>query len=44
MDSDADHLDDAAPGVLPPSQAPAQPLPGENLVDESLTPYESQEV
>lgn len=44
MDSDADHLDDAAVGVIPPSQRPAQPAPGENVVDESLTPYESQEV
>ena len=43
MDSDADHLDNAAEGVVPPSQAPAQPLPGQNVVDESLTPYESQE-
>jgi hypothetical protein len=43
MDSDADHLDAAAPGVMMPSQAPAKPLPGENMVDESLTPYASQE-
>jgi len=43
MDSDADHLDDAAEGVVPPSQRPAQPPPGENIVDESLTPYEPVE-
>jgi hypothetical protein len=43
MDSDADHIDAADVGVMMPSQAPAQPAPGENAVDESLTPYESQE-
>lgn len=43
MDSDAEHLDNAAEGVVPPSQAPAQPAPGENLVDDTLTPYASQE-
>jgi hypothetical protein len=44
MDAEGDHLDDAAPGVMRPSQTPAQPPLGENVVDESLTPYESQEV
>jgi hypothetical protein len=44
MDAEGDHLDDAAPGVERPSQAPPQPPPGENVVDESLTPYESQGV
>src|SRR5215471_14519537 len=44
MDAEGDHLDDAAPGVERPSQAPPQPPPGENVVDESLVPYESQGV
>lgn len=44
MDAEGDHLDDAAPGVERPSQRPPQPPPGENVVDDSLTPYESQGV
>jgi hypothetical protein len=43
MDSDFDHLDDADDGVIPPSQRPPEPLPGEHVVDETLTPFASQE-
>ncbi len=43
MDSDADHLDEAAPGVIPPSQREPEPTPGAHVVDETLTPYAPQE-
>lgn len=42
QDSDADHLDDAAPGVPLPSAIDATGGPGEQIVDETLTPYPAQ--
>lgn len=42
QDSDADHLDDAAPGVPLPSSVDATGGPGEQVVDDTLTPYPAQ--
>lgn len=42
QDADADWVADATPGEVPPSQRDLV-LPGEHVIDESLTPYPAQE-